>query len=154
MDRKKNIFDEIGSLIPGFSGYSEREERRKRDKSLRSEIALILSQCEEIINNLIDAAIQNKDKEKIQALEINRKSINTLAARIKLSPYGVSAFFDNSQIKEKELEQIYKKDLEILERVNSFKINVRNQKPSEAVADIKDIDDLLEKRNQFIKEFK
>jgi hypothetical protein len=27
MDRKKNIFDKIGSLIPGYRGYAEREGR-------------------------------------------------------------------------------------------------------------------------------
>ena len=39
MDRKVNILDKIGALIPGYSGYAERDGRRNCDKILRESIA-------------------------------------------------------------------------------------------------------------------
>ena len=38
MERKKNIFDKIGSLIPGYIGYAERDSRRVCDQKIRKEI--------------------------------------------------------------------------------------------------------------------
>ena len=34
MERSKNIFDKLGSLIPGYRGYAERDSRRNCDKLL------------------------------------------------------------------------------------------------------------------------
>jgi len=154
MDRKKNIFDKIGSLIPGYRGYAEREGRRQCDKLLREQVVSILEQCETTINTLIDESIKNRNPEKTKIFEDNRKRLNTLTAKIKFSPYGASAFFSNSQIKESELEQIYKNDLEILERANSFKQFIEDKSSKDINPSIEEIVALLDARNQFIKEFK
>jgi len=154
MDRKKNIFDKIGSLIPGYRGYAEREGRRQCDKLLREQVVSILEQCETTINALIDESIKNRNPEKTKIFEDNRKRLNTLTAKIKFSPYGASAFFSNSQIKESELEQIYKNDLEILERANSFKQFIEDKSSTDINPSIEEIVALLDARNQFIKEFK
>jgi len=156
MERAKNIFDKIGSLIPGYRGYAEREGRRQCDKLLREEIISVIAKCEEDIGSQLDEDIKVKDKdvEKIKSLENNRKRINTLASKIKFSPYGISAFFSNSQLKETELEQIYKKDLAILESVNSLKSYIKQKAHKEILLEIANIEDILEERNKFIKEFK
>ena len=154
MEREKIIFDKIGALIPGYRGYAEREGRRQCDKLLREEIASIIAQCEKIITDQIDAEVKNRDTTKAGMLENNKKYLNTLASKIKFAPYGASSFFSNSQIKEAELEQIYKKDLDILEKANSLKQNINNRGSEEALLEIKEIEELLTARNQFIKEFK
>jgi hypothetical protein len=154
MEREKIIFDKIGALIPGYRGYAEREGRRQCDKLLREEIASIIAQCEKIINDQIDAEVKNRDTTKAGMLENNRKYLNTLASKIKFAPYGASSFFGNSQIKEAELEQIYKKDLDILEKANSLKQNINNRGSENVLLEIKEIEELLAARNQFIKEFK
>ena len=152
MEREKNIFDKIGSLIPGYRGYAEREGRRQCDKLLREGIVSIMEQCEKIISNQIDESI--KDTGRIKTLETYRKRINTLASKIKFSPYGASAFFSNSQIKEAELKQIYEKDLAILEKVVLLKTTTKNKEPKDISLEITSIEEILEDRNQFIKEFK
>jgi hypothetical protein len=48
MDRVKNIFDRIGSLIPGYSGYADREGRRNCDKVLRDSIVVKLIEVEKL----------------------------------------------------------------------------------------------------------
>jgi len=154
MDRKKNIFDKIGSLIPGYRGYAEREGRRQCDKLLREQVVSMLEQCETAINALIDENIKNRNPEKTKFFEDSRKRLNTLTAKIKFSPYGASAFFSNSQIKESELEQIYEKDLEILERANSFKQFIEDKNSADVNLPIEGIGALLDARNQFIKEYK
>ena len=63
MDRKKNIFDKIGSLIPGYMGYAEREGRRNCDKILRNEIVSKLSEIEKILYEQMRKALKQKDNE-------------------------------------------------------------------------------------------
>jgi hypothetical protein len=154
MERSKNIFDKVGALIPGYRGYAEREGRRQCDKLLREKIVSVLEQCEATISARIDESVKSRNPEKAKLFEDNRKRLNTLTAKMKFSPYGASAFFSNSQIKEPELEQIYKKDLEILERVNSFKQAIEDKDSKDVDLPMEEIETLLNSRNQFIKEFK
>ena len=50
MDRKKNLLDKIGALIPGYRGYSERDGRRDTDKITRESICLNLNEIEKNIS--------------------------------------------------------------------------------------------------------
>ena len=151
MDRKKNIFDRIGSLIPGYKGYAERDGRRNCDKQIRESIYAELMLIEKIVTKKILDAIKEKDKDHMRQLESKRKDLNTLSSKIKYAPYGESSFFSDKQIKEDELLEIYKFDLLIIETVEDFKeleeislnaIDIFNGKLSE----------LLDRRNAFIGE--
>jgi hypothetical protein len=151
MDRKKNIFDRIGSLIPGYRGYAERDSRRNCDKQIRESVYVELMLIEKIVTKKILDAIKEKDKDLMRQLESKRKDLNTLSSKIKYAPYGESSFFSDKQIKEDELLEIYKFDLLILETVEDFKeieeislnaIDIFNVKLSE----------LLDRRNAFIGE--
>ena len=65
--RKSNIFDKIGSLIPGYKGYVARDEFRNTDKKLREHLARIIQQAESLIvlhqKTLIDANEMQSCKE-------------------------------------------------------------------------------------------
>ena len=61
MERLKNIFDKIGSLIPGYSGYAEREGRRNTDKILREKIFQTILDIERLMHTKIDDALKRKD---------------------------------------------------------------------------------------------
>ena len=154
MQRKKNIFDMIGSLIPGYQGYAERESRRQTDKILRTQIALSINYYEKLLNTQIRIDLKNKNFEKSNTLEVCRKKLNTLSSRIKYIPYGESAFFSNSQLKEEELFQIYSKDLQIMGIIVSFKESIQKMIPDNILTKIIDVEQLLENRSQFIRRFK
>ena len=61
MDRIKNVFDKIGSLIPGYKGYAERDGRRNCDKILRDSISAQLSEAEKNIYSQMKEALKIKD---------------------------------------------------------------------------------------------
>lgn len=77
MDRIKNVFDKIGSLIPGYKGYAERDGRRNCDKILRDSISSQLSECEKTLYSQMKEALKIKDKSKMNELEEVRKETNT-----------------------------------------------------------------------------
>ncbi|MFZ4413882.1 MAG: hypothetical protein ACOYOV_12430 [Bacteroidales bacterium] len=154
MDRKINIFDMIGSLIPGYQGYAERDGRRNCDKILRDCISNDLLIIEKNINERINSALSGKEFELAKKFEVCRKNINTLFSKIKYSSYGATAFFSDNQIKEEEIMQTYKIDLMILEIVEVLKKQVNDILPLELNKLIVSIQDILSKRENFINTYK
>lgn len=148
MKRTTTIFDKIGTLIPGYRGYQEREGRRECDRQLREQIADILYEIEKKVSALID----NAELSELAEIEKNRKKLNNLKDLIKYSPYGASSFFSDSVIKESELEEIYQIDLDVLNSVEKLESEVHSNKASELKDLIQKTEDTINKRNQYLKD--
>jgi hypothetical protein len=154
MDRIKNVFDKIGSLIPGYKGYADRDGRRNCDKILRDSISAQLSESEKNIYSQMKEALKIKDKSKMNELEEVRKETNTFLSKVKFAPYGATGFFSDNQIKEDELFSIYQYDFDLAESVKRFfelstsddLVTTKNQ--------LKNCTEILLKRNNYINEFK
>jgi hypothetical protein len=154
MDRKKNIFDKIGSLIPGYRGYAEREGRRNCDKILREGIASQLNEVEKILYEKMNEALKLKDKQQMKAIEEIRKDINTFCAKVKFAPHGATPFFTDNQIKEDELYEIYQTDLDLAEITKRLRERVTDLPISEMKNLMKSNQETLSKRNTYINNFK
>tara|TARA_B110001452_G_scaffold45045_1_gene34426 strand:+ start:2458 stop:2922 length:465 start_codon:yes stop_codon:yes gene_type:complete len=154
MIRNVNFFDKIGSLIPGYSGYAERDSRRNCDKLLREALSSKLSENESMVIKLINKSIKDSNRQLMRELESIRKEINTTYSKIKFSPYGVSSFFSDDQIKEDELAEIYKFDLNLSKEIDDFSSNLLSYKNDQLSISLAKINDLLNLRNQFIKNHK
>jgi hypothetical protein len=80
-------------------------------------------------------------------------------SKIKNATYGESSFFSDQQLKETELDEIYKIDLEMSERVHLILKTVDaeiNEKMSAGFVNqqVREIDSILIKRTNFINQFK
>jgi hypothetical protein len=157
--RKVNILDKIGSLIPGYQGYATRDNMRISDKQIRTNASEKLIRIEEAIEEIKkDFIIKDKIQE-AKEFELIRKNINTLASKIKHAQYGETAFFGLNQIKEDELEQIQNFDLQISERISFMQVLVETKKelsitPTALNQSLKEIDKTFQERNHFIQQFK
>ena len=154
MDRIKNIFDKIGSLIPGYQGYAERDGRRNCDKILRESIANQLIECEKTLYSQMSNALKNKDKIKMGEIEELRKQTNTLMSKVKFAPYGATAFFSDNQIKEDELFNIYQSDFELADNVSNLFDLLQSEELNLIDLQIKKCFTNLNNRNNYINEFK
>jgi len=154
MDRKVNILDKIGALIPGYSGYAERDGRRNCDKQLRSILSSKLFECEKILVKRINKAINNSDKPLMRTIEDCRKLINTTQSKINYAPYGESGFFSEQQIKEYELMKIYHFDLEMAKEVEKIENVILVHDIDSIMKKLSLLDNLRRNRNQFIREHK
>ena len=130
MKRTTNILDRIGSLIPGYSGYAKRDNQRISDKLLRDKIAARLVEVENAINDMQKKAARREIDVDLLILEELRKGCSTLSAKIRNATYGASALFDKEQIKEEELQEIYRLDEYILDQVEH--LNLLMQQEQEA----------------------
>jgi len=154
MDRKRNIFDKVGSLIPGYSGYVEREGRRNCDKVLRDSIVAQLEEIEKILYEKMNAALKAKDKGLMQEIEEVRKQINTFISKVKYAPHGATAFFSDNQIREDELAQIYQMDLDLAEGTGNLLNSITELDLPEIIKMVGLNQSLYNKRNAYINEFK
>ena len=154
MQRSINIFDKLGSLIPGYKGYAERNNRRQSEKLLRDRLYQVISSCEKVISNKIAESIKIKNFNPINELEECRKKLNTLGDKIQYAPYGESAFFSNEQLKEDELLNIYQKDLALLEKLTDFCKEIPDLDTITVLQKISELEKSFTARNEYIKEFK
>lgn len=153
MDRVKNVFDKIGSLIPGYKGYAERDGRRNCDKTLRDSISAQLSESEKNIYSQMKEALKIKDKSKMNELEELRKETNTFLSKVKFAPYGATGFFSDNQIKEDELYSIYQYDYDLAESVKLFFDLTSSDDLVTTKSQLKNCTEILLKRNNYINEF-
>jgi hypothetical protein len=154
LERNKNIFDKIGSLIPGYAGYADRDSRRNCDKLLRNEIAKEILGNESVINEKIKQEVKDKNFDALQDLEERRQSLRSLSEKIKYAPYGESSFFSDTQIKEGELKKIYQFDDKLLSLLKITKQKLVDMSIDEIDVHIASIISSIEERNTFIKERK
>lgn len=98
MERKINLFDKIGNLIPGYKGYVIRDEKRNTDKKFRDELVSRLNQSEEFIIRYQKDLMKSDDVTNLTIWEQSRKALNTISTKIKHSNYGESSFFSEKQL--------------------------------------------------------
>jgi len=150
MSRQKNIFDKIGSLIPGYIGYAERDSRRICDQKMRREIENNLLSIEK---KLIRQIQKEDNDDIIIKLDKLRKKLETTASKIRNAPYGESSFFSDNIIANDELTKIYIFDLDIKECAELLKITIENKEWTIMIEEIQKLRDKIEERNQFIRRF-
>jgi hypothetical protein len=141
--RNKNILDKIGSLIPGYSGYAERSDRRNNEKIFRVQNSLFFDQSENNILEYQKKLISLNKLDELKDWEILRKRINTLSSKFKNTNYGESSFFSSRQIKEEELIEILSFDekiASIIQLIQNKTIKILEIQPT-----ISEISDLLNK---------
>lgn len=150
--RKVNIFDRIGTLIPGYNGYSERDSRRNCDKKIRSYISTSLNEINSKIELKMGVLIKENNYEDFEKYEHLRKDINTISDKVLYSASASTSFFSDEIIGVDELDKIYEIDLSISESINNFSLN--------EIRDFNKLEDLISKinqsmteRNNFIKKF-
>ena len=126
---------------------------------MRDELCRIINQAEILIEKHQQQLIKTGEMNLCKEWELARKAVNTIYTKIKNATYGESSFFCNNQIKETELDEIYKIDYEMVERVHLiFKISDAdiNEVMSAGliINQVKEIDDILNQRSTFINRHK
>jgi hypothetical protein len=111
-----DIFKKIGSKIPGFKGYVERQNRRDSDKLIRDTIYRRFREHESHIS-VIQVELINKGQ--IQYTDDVEKAalrLRTFADRVRTAPRGYSSLFEAVKINEDELAKLYEYDATLLDK--------------------------------------
>lgn len=106
-----DVFKQLASHIPGFSGYIERQNRRAADKLLRESVSERFEELWKRTSNIQTDLINEGMIELMDDIEQAAIQLRTFADKIRTATYGYAGFFDAVKIKEDELAQLYQYDL-------------------------------------------
>jgi hypothetical protein len=115
----QNALERIANMIPGFSGYRERDLRRTADGLQRDFIASRLEETKKPLNDLAQGASRSGALDVINDIETARKRLDKVAARIRYADRGYSGFFDVVKVDEHTLGRVYEFDLGLLQNVDA-----------------------------------
>jgi len=107
----QDIFKKLGSYVPGFSGYVERQNRRSSDKLLRETVARRFDELYKRASALQKDLISQGKLEFVDDMESAVIKIQTFMDKVRTATYGYAGFFDAVKINEKELAAIYNYDM-------------------------------------------
>ena len=158
----KNLFEVIGSLIPGYKGYREKEGRRDSDRVLRDAIVKRLMDRKPIVDQIMAGCARAMQFSELHTFESIKRKMETIAAEVKNAPVGYSGFFDTVQVKNEDLDRLYRQDLGLRDKVEEFANLVGALQGSAdlgggcqlVLAALQEISELVRGRNQAITEVK
>jgi hypothetical protein len=107
---QQDPFKRLASIIPGFSGYIERQNRRDADKILRDTVARRFEEQYQRASQLQTDLISAGKIEFVDDMEKAVIKLRTFIDKISTAPRGYAGLFDAIKINEKELESIYQFD--------------------------------------------
>jgi hypothetical protein len=107
---QQDPFKRLASIIPGFGGYVERQNRRDADKLLRDTVARRFDEQWKRASQLQVDMVSQGMIQYVDDMERATLQLRTFIDKISTAPRGYSGLFDAVKINEKELEAIYQYD--------------------------------------------
>ena len=115
----QNILEKLANMIPGFSGYRERELRRDADRLQREYLSQRLGQNKKALDHAAAAATRTPNLDLINDIETARKRMDRVQNRILYADRGYSAFFSAVKIDEGTLARVYQFDMSLVQNVEA-----------------------------------
>lgn len=107
---QQDPFKRLASIIPGFGGYVERQNRRDADKLLRETVARRFDEQSKRVSQLQVDMVSSGMIQYVDDIERAALLLRTFIDKISTAPRGYSGVFDAVKINESELEAIYQFD--------------------------------------------
>lgn len=121
---QKNWLERLADRIPGYNGYLDRDRRRDIDKMHREHMANRLRSLKQPLTDLARDLTSGRLME-VGTIDRVTKKLDQIENRIRYASYGYSGFFDTVKIQETQLDQIYRFDLDLVEKVDALERQVR-----------------------------
>ena len=129
----RTALEKLTNFIPGWSGYQERQTRRKADQLLRQTLAEKLAGQRQRLDVAQKDLINHGKMDLLDDVGSAVTQLQTFIDRVRLASYGYSGLFDAAKINEAELEQMYNFDAALfgyVERLEAANDRLRQAIPS------------------------
>jgi hypothetical protein len=111
------LLEKITRIIPGISGYQDREKRRDADKAVRMKAAGEVVRCRELLSEAMNDLSRSggiRNLRMIGNLERMATKLEHIEDELRFAPAGYAGWFDREGISIDDLERLYKYDLSLL----------------------------------------
>ncbi len=127
----RNLVEKLGSVIPGWKGYQERQERRSADQLMRQTLAEKMTAQRKRLDVAQQELINSGKLDLVDDIGRAVTQLQTFIDRVRLASYGYSGLFDAVKINQEELEQMYTFDAALFEYVD--RLDTANDRLLEAI---------------------
>jgi hypothetical protein len=127
----RNLLEKLGSKIPLWKGYQERQERRSADQILRKTLVTQLTEQRKRLDVAQMDLISSGKLDLVDDIGSAVTQLQTFMDRVRLASYGYSGLFDAVKINEDELEQMYSFDVALFDYVD--RLDAANDRLQEAI---------------------
>ncbi|MFN2269996.1 MAG: hypothetical protein ACK2US_04105 [Anaerolineae bacterium] len=127
----RNLVEKLGSIIPGWKGYQERQERRSADQLMRQTLAEKMTAQRKRLDVAQQELINSGKLDLVDDVGRAVTQLQTFIDRVRLASYGYSGLFDAVKINQDELEQMYNFDAALFEYVD--RLDTANDRLIEAI---------------------
>lgn len=126
----QGLLGKIASVIPGFSGYLNRETRRDADKLLRETVANRYGEQLSRISDLQVQLVSNGGIDWVDDLQDAATRLRRFIDMVRTAAYGYGGLFTAVKVDEAALAKLYQFDAALLENVSKVAAAIDNVEAS------------------------
>jgi hypothetical protein len=104
-------------ILPGVSGYQDREAARDTDKAVRLRVAAEIELLKRNLEEEKEKQVERKELSLLPALDRAASKLDKLGNLTRYASRGYSAFFDADPVDQKTLAQLYAFDLGLFDEL-------------------------------------
>jgi len=131
VQESEKLLEKVMLVVPGFSGYKKREQRREADKIIRNFLHSKLQDARNDLQDVYTAVAESERSKELERIDKLLAVFDRVSERVNHASYGYSGFFDAIKIEEPELDRMIAFDTQLVdgakglaERVKSIKTEV------------------------------
>lgn len=117
---QRNWLERLGQKIPGYRGFQDRELRREVDRAQREHLSKVLGEIKGRLRKKVESYTDAGQIGALTPFERLDKRLDGLSQAVRFADYGATGLFDPVKIRERELEQLYRFDLEFLDHLQGL----------------------------------
>tara|TARA_B100001540_G_scaffold316147_1_gene345243 strand:- start:239 stop:688 length:450 start_codon:yes stop_codon:yes gene_type:complete len=149
MTNTSKFFERLGKLLPGFSGYYDRESLRENDYQLR---LYIKQKIDEIIHE-IERSKPSLNDDLLLEMDKVQNNLKLFSVKIANQSYGYSALFDNdnseNDMRENKLNSLIEHDEKLINLVEN--LTLEDKELEDLVVFEKELNELLAQRIKILR---
>jgi hypothetical protein len=137
-DMPDSFFHKIAGIVPGFTGYMDRERRRDADKLLRTHLARQYSAQRDRLTRVQQAMARSGNLDNIAEVDRMVGILQRFIDRLSTATYGYTGLFDPVKIEAADLDQLYAFDLslasgvdQVSAAIDAFDANLNSADPTQ-----------------------
>lgn len=151
----ESFLEKMKRIIPGYSGYVDRDNSRELDKQLRNTLAQSLENNKTSLKNAVSNLSKAGKLFQTDGIDKIQNKLQEAIGKLRNAARGYSGAFDVVKIKDDKLNQIYQFDSSLVDSVNGInnscsEIETNSAANTDIASSQQKVSDLLD---NFIKAF-
>jgi len=142
----EKLLEKVMLVVPGFSGYKKREQRREADKIIRNFLHSKLQEARNALQDTYSLVAKAEESKALERIDNLLAVFDRISARVDHASYGYRGFFDAIKIEEQELDRMIDFDTQLVddakdlaEQVKKIKSQVEGENFDTLDADLREL---------------